>query len=61
MSSDIEPHRLVEAAAWRTRLAEGQTGCSEELAAWVAEHPQNGAAWLSFDVNPERDAGSKEQ
>jgi transmembrane sensor len=45
MISDIEPQRLVEAAAWRTRLAEGHTHCSAELAAWLAEHPQNEAAW----------------
>ncbi|TLY57663.1 MAG: DUF4880 domain-containing protein [Gammaproteobacteria bacterium] len=45
MSRDIEPRPLVEAAAWRTRLAEASADCSEELAVWLAEDPQNRAAW----------------
>ena len=45
MSSEIEPHRLVEAAVWHTRLAEASADGSEELAVWLAEDPRNRAAW----------------
>ena len=45
MSSEIEPHRLVEAAVRHTRLAEASADGSEELAVWLAEDPRNRAAW----------------
>ena len=45
MISEIEPQRLLEAAAWRTRLAEASADGSDELAVWLAEDPRNRAAW----------------
>ena len=43
--SDAETSRLMQAAAWRVRLAENDLDHCPELSAWLAEDARNAAAW----------------
>jgi transmembrane sensor len=45
MIGSVEPDRLIEAAAWRTRLAEDHGEHVQECDAWLAQDPQNREAW----------------
>ncbi len=43
--NDSDTTRLLQAATWRVRLAEHDLEDSAELSAWLAEDPENAAAW----------------
>jgi transmembrane sensor len=45
MTGSVEPDRLVQAAAWRTRLTEDHGEYSQALEEWLAQDPRNRAAW----------------
>ena len=45
MTASIEADRLVQAAAWRTRLTEDPDTYSQALEEWLVHDPRNRAAW----------------
>jgi transmembrane sensor len=45
MTMSVESDRLLQAATWRTRLAEAPDTYIEQFEIWRAQDPQNGAAW----------------
>jgi transmembrane sensor len=45
MSMSVESDRLLQAATWRTRLAEAPDTYIEQFEIWRAQDPQNGEAW----------------
>jgi transmembrane sensor len=50
MIGSVEPDRLIEAAAWRTRLAEAHGEHIQELDTWLAQGPQNREAWRAVQT-----------
>jgi transmembrane sensor len=45
MTGSVEAERLVQAAAWRTRLTEDRGEYGQAVEAWLAQDPRNRAAW----------------
>ena len=45
MSDPFEQERLVEAAAWRARLADSQGACMPDLRSWLERDSANAEAW----------------
>lgn len=45
MTRKLDPERLEQAAAWRTRLAESPDLHAGEFSAWLAQDPRNRHAW----------------
>ena len=45
MIPSVESDRLLQAATWRTRLAEAPGTYIEPFEVWLAQDPQNGEAW----------------
>jgi transmembrane sensor len=45
MSVSVHSDRLLQAATWRTRLAESRATYIESFQVWLAQDPRNGEAW----------------